>query len=479
MSQLGSNPEPKTRVAVPRCLVLVADCLLTIVGYYAAYLLRFGLPFPKENAESLRMMLPWIVIVTGTVFGSLGLYAQPPYNGSQTPTSVIVAVILSELATMAGAFWFRSFAFPRTVFAIALPIHVCLIAVWRHFTQLLDNQCHGHKKLLLVCGDPSSASVSTTLCDPFGGKVVAMVTPQTLLSDAEELSLVFDTAVLIDIPEDYKSALIQHLLAAGVEVLMIPNPTDMIMASARMGHVGDLPVLRLPGFGLTPGQSFLKRLLDVAVAVVGLVVAMPVAAIAAVGILITSGPPIIYSQRRVGFRGREFRLWKFRTMVNGAESVTGAVLSMQGDPRVTPIGRILRALRLDELPQLLNVLFGDMSIVGPRPERQELACDIERAVPEFRSRLSVKPGLTGLAQVKGNYSTTPEYKLLFDLAYVANFSVVLDLVIMLQTIAVVLTPEKARGVRQQPSPLDNTDNNAASVSGSASDQAHGRCWRHG
>jgi exopolysaccharide biosynthesis polyprenyl glycosylphosphotransferase len=453
MRQRKGRLELNRHAAVPRGLVLLVDCMLVVAGYYAAYIIRFGPHLPKGNVESLRTMLPWILLITGTVFGSLGLYGEPPYyNGSHTPTSVLVAVAIGELVTMAGAFWFRSFAFPRTIFGIAFPVHICLITLWRRFVESLDKRCHSLRKVLLVCTDPTRLSTVVLSDIRFAeAQSISTVTPDALLScSAQPCSPAPDTAILLDVPEHHRPALIKHLVNAGTQVFIMPTPADVLMASAKLGQVNDHPVLGLSGFGLSPGQAFVKRLLDVVVAVAGLVTTGPVIALAAAAVLITSGPPVFYSQQRVGFRGKCFRLWKLRSMVNGAELATGAVLSTDADPRVTPVGRILRSLRIDELPQLVNVLLGNMSIVGPRPERPELVREIERRVPEYRSRLLVKPGLTGFAQVRGKYSTRPEDKILFDLMYIANYSLLLDLMIILQTIAVVLTPEKARGVRHRP-----------------------------
>ena len=151
------------------------------------------------------------------------------------------------------------------------------------------------------------------------------------------------------------------------------------------------------------------------------------------------GGPVLYRQTRVGREGRLFELWKLRTMRHGAEIETGAVLASPGDPRMTRIGRALRAARIDEIPQLWNVLAGDMSLVGPRPERPEFTREFTRTVPGWALRHASRPGLTGLAQVSGEYSSEPEIKLRYDLAYLNNWSFGLDLSILLRTLRVIVT----------------------------------------
>jgi lipopolysaccharide/colanic/teichoic acid biosynthesis glycosyltransferase len=167
--------------------------------------------------------------------------------------------------------------------------------------------------------------------------------------------------------------------------------------------------------------------------------ALPVMAVVALALALTSGRPIIFRQTRVGKDGSPFTMYKFRTMQHGAEEETGPVLAVENDPRVTVLGRVLRGTRLDELPQLWNVLRGDMSFVGPRPERPEFVQQFEQDIQGYRERFKVRPGLTGYAQVNGEYHTSPTTKLKYDLAYMYNRSIWLDLKILSETAKVMLT----------------------------------------
>jgi exopolysaccharide biosynthesis polyprenyl glycosylphosphotransferase len=207
----------------------------------------------------------------------------------------------------------------------------------------------------------------------------------------------------------------------------------------RFRIVGDLPLLEARVRPLEGIPSLVKRVFDLLVAASLLVLSAPVLLLAAAAIALTSAGGVFYRQVRVGQDGMPFRLWKLRTMKTGAEEATGAVLASPDDPRVTAVGRALRALRLDEIPQLWNVLLGDMSLVGPRPERPEFADRFAESVPGYGLRHSVRPGLTGLAQVSGEYKSEPEIKLRYDLAYINNWSLGLDLAILLRTLPVVLT----------------------------------------
>jgi len=221
-------------------------------------------------------------------------------------------------------------------------------------------------------------------------------------------------------------------------------------AGANAAAAGDLVRMRQALHPLTPVQQTIKRALDVIGALCLLVSTAPVMLLAALLIRLTSPGPALYAQTRVGRNGREFSLWKLRTMIAGAEARTGPVLATAGDPRITAIGRVLRAMRLDELPQLFNVLLGQMSLIGPRPERPHFVNIYRRRLPGYDFRLAVRPGISGLAQTFCGYSTTPALKLRFDLHYIENYSLALDARIVFRTMVTVLQPSRAQGVARAP-----------------------------
>ena len=198
---------------------------------------------------------------------------------------------------------------------------------------------------------------------------------------------------------------------------------------------------------LTAEQRVLKRILDIAVAVTALIILSPVILITAVMIKLDSKGPVLYSQERVGLYGKTFFVHKFRSMKQDAEAKCGPVLAAEGDPRITKFGRFMRATRLDELPQLFNVLKGEMSIVGPRPERPFFVKQFIAQKPEYDYRHNVKPGITGLAQIAGKYNTSAYDKPIYDLLYIQDVSVKTDLMIMLQTFKVLLTKSSTEGVQ--------------------------------
>ena len=201
--------------------------------------------------------------------------------------------------------------------------------------------------------------------------------------------------------------------------------------------------------GLQIEQEIMKRIIDIVGSLIGIVITIPIFLIVGICIKMTDGGPVIYQQTRLTKNGKKFQIYKFRTMVQNAEADGKARLASEGDPRILPIGRVLRATRLDELPQIYNILKGDMSIVGPRPERPELAAELEKEIPEFSFRLQVKAGLTGYAQVYGKYNTTPYDKLKLDLTYIRNYSVLEDLKLIIMTPKIMLMKESTEGVKEE------------------------------
>jgi exopolysaccharide biosynthesis polyprenyl glycosylphosphotransferase len=208
--------------------------------------------------------------------------------------------------------------------------------------------------------------------------------------------------------------------------------------------IGDIPLMKITESFVPRYYRAAKRAIDIVGALVMIVLVSPVMLIATIAILLTDGVPVFFRQERVGRDLKPFEIYKLRTMVKDAEKLTGPVLAQDADPRITPVGRILRSYRIDELPQLINIFRGEMSFVGPRPERGFFVESYVEDIPGYRERFRVKPGVTGLAQVSGGYATTPERKLKYDLIYMFHQNFAMDAQILAETLRVVLTGRGAR-----------------------------------
>ena len=231
-------------------------------------------------------------------------------------------------------------------------------------------------------------------------------------------------------------------------LFLVPTIENVILHSSRRLHLVDTPILRTDSHRISSFDLFLKRALDIGVSAFGLLLSLPVTFAVALAIRLGDGGPVFFTQQRLTRDGKVFKLVKFRTMIVDAEK-DGQRLASKNDSRITPVGAVLRRTRLDELPQLWNVLKGDMSLVGPRPECPALAAEYEKTLPEFSYRLKVKAGITGMAQVYGNYATAPRDKLLMDLMYIEEYTLSLDLKLLLLTVRTLCLPEKTEGVETE------------------------------
>ena len=257
----------------------------------------------------------------------------------------------------------------------------------------------------------------------------------------------FDVICLMEtVPFDIRNMFMEAGLRMNKDFYVVPMMYEMNFAKVKLAYLDDVMVFHLCPTKMSTTSMILKRLMDIAISFVGLAIASIPMCIIALLIKITSPGPVFYKQLRLTKDKKEFYIYKFRSMVQDAEKKTGPALATKDDPRITTVGRWLRKLRLDELPQLINILRGDMTIVGPRPERPEIAAEYEKEIPEFALRLQAKAGLTGYAQIYGKYNTTPYDKLLMDLQYISKPSIAEDLKIMFATVKILFLPESTEGI---------------------------------
>ena len=256
-------------------------------------------------------------------------------------------------------------------------------------------------------------------------------------------------AVLLDTDErELQDWVSMECFRRNLFLFLVPTIENVILHSSRRLHLVDTPILRTDSHRISSFDLFLKRIMDISASALGLVITLPITFAAALAIRLGDGGPVFFRQQRLTRDGKVFELIKFRTMVVDAEK-DGQRLAAKNDSRITKVGSVLRKTRLDELPQLWNVLKGDMSLVGPRPECPALASEYEKTLPEFSYRLKVKAGITGMAQVYGNYATAPRDKLLMDIMYIEEYTLSLDLKLLLLTIRTLCLPEKTAGVEEE------------------------------
>lgn len=256
--------------------------------------------------------------------------------------------------------------------------------------------------------------------------------------------------VMPHLNESLKSSLVNYCMAQdNLDVCLIPRTYEVGIYDARLETVDDAMIYRIEKLEISLTNRFFKRTFDLVLSVIGILLASPFFLIVPIIIKLSDKGPALYKQERITRNQKPFMLYKFRTMVTNAEELSGAVWAQDNDPRITKIGKFLRRFRLDELPQLFNVLKGEMSFVGPRPERQIFIDEFSKTNPHFNYRLNVKAGITGMAQIYGKYNTSPDDKLRFDLFYIRNYSFLRDIKFILLTIKSVFKMDSTEGLNDQ------------------------------
>ena len=400
----------------------------------------------QRNFEAFKIIYPFIGIFYLVLMYAFGLYNI----FRKTFSDVVYTVFLISVSLMVGimgiCFFVRdvAWAFPRSVILFSGVIYFFLLSLKNLGYWFISHRLHTVKKIIIIGKDCEKLyhlliNNYSELYDVIGRYSGF---DSTLLSKIEIADEVY---ICADLQSNVREMILPLCIANNKEICFIPQYFDLSIISSSLFKTGDIPTFRITNMGLSPEERFLKRSIDLILGLVACILALPFALIL-MGLIKLDGGPVFYTQERITRGNRIFKIYKFRTMIPDAEKISGPVLANDKDPRITPMGKCMRILRLDELPQLLNIIKGDMSIVGPRPERPFFVAQFEKEIPEYRFRTKVKAGLTGLAQVEGKYNTSVEDKLRYDLIYINNYSFLRDFIIMLQTIKILFMKESTEGV---------------------------------
>ena len=286
------------------------------------------------------------------------------------------------------------------------------------------------------------------ICESFRVDEKMLTEDEQLCNVIKEKITHYKTIMLWDIPANARNELFKFCYGQDIRVYVMPKISDIILTGAETMHFFDTPLFLTRSNPLSLEQLAVKRVFDLILCVIILILSLPFMLLTALAIKIYDRGPVLYKQVRCTTNGKEFNIYKFRSMIVDAEKDGVARLATKSDSRITPVGKFIRATRLDELPQLFNILKGDMSFVGPRPERPSIIEKYKKDIPEFGYRTKVKAGLTGYAQIFGKYNTTPYDKLKLDTYYIEHYSFWLDLQLLIQTAKIIFTPEATEGVEE-------------------------------
>ncbi|WP_333646099.1 sugar transferase [Lacrimispora sp.] len=321
-----------------------------------------------------------------------------------------------------------------------------VIAVWSFFAIKLYRKIYPPRNVLLVYGErPISVFM-----DKINDRTDRFVIGEALHISAGEDAICkkikeYEGVVICDIPSHIRNSILKFCYGESIRVYATPKISDIIIRSAENLHFFDTPLILARNDGLTFEQRFVKRMMDLLISVAALIFLSPVMIITALAIKLYDKGPVFFFQDRCTKNGKVFSICKFRSMIVDAEKNGVSIPATDRDPRITPIGVFIRKYRIDELPQLFNIITGNMSLVGPRPERIEHVKLYTEEIPEFGYRMKIKGGLTGLAQVYGKYNTSAYDKLKLDLMYIQNYSLLQDIEIIFKTIKILFIKESTEG----------------------------------
>lgn len=351
----------------------------------------------------------------------------------------------------------KDYVNPKPVFLLTF-LEIVVIFPWVYISRWFFTRLFPPRRLLVVYGERSPKYIIEKINErPDKYHVCEAVNVSKGRERVLQKIHEYEAVVLCDIKANIRNDLLKYCFEHSIRTYVTPKLSDIIITGAEGMYLFDSPLLLSRNQGLTADQLLVKRLMDIVISAVLLVIMFPFMLIVAFLIKIYDHGPVFYYQDRLTRDGKVFRMIKFRSMRMDSEK-DGAMVAKKHDDRVTPVGRFLRRIHFDELPQLINVFKGDMSFVGPRPERPEIAELYSAKIPEFGFRLKVKAGLTGYAQVYGRYNTTPYDKLKLDLTYIENYSVFMDIKIILGTFKVLFQKENTEGFDENKiSPDDRVD----------------------
>ena len=473
MSRRAEPPQDRARVARR----VVADFVMALMAWAIAYEFRFHVYpryIPGGEPPDLRHYVaaaPVVALTVVIVFWLMGLYRQRRGIHSVDelfalvrPSAVAFLVVLAEN----GLYREGTFTFSRTTILYWGLASVVLMMAARYVVRLYEASLRargvGVERALLVGGGAAGDLLAQrlrmfpeygyqlvgALADPLDGDNEVGGAP--VLAGVDQLPRVLEETpidavffALPDVKPDHFLSLIDSCRRRSVDVRIVPGTIELMTTGVTGDEIDDIPLLHLRrGLEMRGPKTAVKRAFDVAVAGLGLVVISPVLALIAGLVKLSSPGPVLIHQERVGMHGRTFKAHKFRSMHMDAEAQTGPIWASADDERRTPVGRVLRKLGWDELPQLWNIVRGDMSLVGPRPERPKFVNEFSMRMPRYCDRHLVRPGLAGWAQAKDlRGRTSVEERLIYDLYYIENWSLAFDIKILLITLARVWTHKNA------------------------------------
>ena len=431
-------------------MIRAAEGLLEIVALALVYYIIWRkcyrpLGFPGYNGYGKYVL--------AGIYGLLSLFLFANFDGFKFGYLKKVDLFLSQMLAMFFVnfitYWqlglIATFVLPLGPMLLIMGIDVVLTLLFTTVYSTLYHRLYTPKNMVMIYGNRESVALKfkmETRKDKY--RMTKLISADEGLEKICGQLQNFDAVVINGVEGQLRNDILKYCYRHAIRTYVSPKVSDIIVRGASEINLFDTPLLLVRGRALTYPQRIVKRAFDLVVCSIALIVASPFMLIIALAIKLEDGGPVFFRQKRATYDGKAFDILKFRSMIVDADKYSVG-LATEKDPRITKVGNVIRAIRFDELPQLLNIIKGDMSIVGPRPERVEHMEAYGKEVPEFDFRLKVKGGLTGYAQIYGKYNTSPYDKLRMDMMYVETYSFFNDLKLILMTLRILLKKESTEG----------------------------------
>lgn len=431
--------------------IKISISLVDMFVYHLAFLVSFYVRYgerPIFNYSAYRSALIYILIAFTLINVFSGIYTLYNKKTIDMFSTTLISQLMMSVIIMAMTYFGRWFAFPRTIIGISLIVSTIFLTIWRIIVLEYYMRSSGMSRVMIVGPEEMSkeAIYNIDASRTIQYKVTAVAYSDYFNHIKENINDI-DVFYLLDFESRLQEEQILSYLTLHKKRIFLSNRFENILrVNNRIMNIDDESIIAISKFEISPENDTIKIMIDFLISLILIVLTSPVMLITALLIKLTSKGPILYKQIRITKGNKEFEIYKFRTMRIDAEDLSGPVLAQSEDPRITKIGKHLRSLRIDELPQLFNVLKGEMSLIGPRPERPFFVEQFNEENPYYYLRHNVRAGITGYAQVYGKYSTTFYNKLKFDLVYIKNYSLILDLQILFQTVKILFDKVSSQGL---------------------------------
>ena len=412
---------------------------------YFSYPIRIRLPLWNRGNILLIVIYAVILILLNKMYGGMKIGY---YRNAEVIFSQVFALLAVNVITYFQNSVMSLYLLPIGPTAYMTVLQAASAILWTVIATFIYKNIFAPRKLLVVHGERPVDDILQKFSsrkDKYSIEKCINIS-EGVGAVCLEATERYDAVVIWDIDVETRNEIMKFCYGKNIRVYIMPHISDVILKGSDMLNLFDTPIFLTREYVLTMDERFFKRMIDLVCALILAVISSPIMLITAIAVKLYDGGPVFYKQVRVTRDNKEFKIMKFRSMRVDAEKDGVARLASKNDSRITPIGKFIRKVRIDELPQLFNIIKGDMSFIGPRPERPEIIKQYLEEMPEFAFRTKVKAGLAGYAQVYGKYNTTPYDKLKLDLTYIENYSLWMDIKLMLLTLKILFSAESTEGV---------------------------------